>query len=264
MHPVLVEIGGWTLHTYGLTTAFAWVFALALALVRGHRKGEDPWFVFEMLIGLIISGVGGSRLLFVALNLDLYRGRWMRVFDLHDGGLVYLGGFFLAAAFVHNHAKRLGRDPWEVLDLLSPSLALALAIGRIGCFSAGCCYGQEAPGLPWAVVFTHPLSIAPRGVALHPSQLYLLAGNLALCLWLIRLEVRKRFTGHVFAHYLMLYAALRVLVEFTRGDAARGFLVELSLWGNEAPELFSTSQALSAVMLAMGLVLMRVRQRSVA
>jgi phosphatidylglycerol:prolipoprotein diacylglycerol transferase len=106
---------------------------------------------------------------------------------------------------------------WKVGDLWSPGVALGQSIGRIGCFMAGCCYGKPTD-LPWGVVFTHPLSLAPLHVSLHPTQLYASLAGLAIFVVLMFLSIRKKYQGQVFLWYLILHSTARLLVERFRGD----------------------------------------------
>ena len=104
-------------------------------------------------------------------------------------------------------------------------LALAQAIGRLGCFAAGCCYG--VPGQRLAVTFTDPIAAAQTGVPLqhaarpdaaHPDgQRPVLA---VLLTWLWRRQTRP--PGTTFWLYVLLYSVTRGIIEFWRGDTVRG------------------------------------------
>ncbi|MDH5203492.1 MAG: prolipoprotein diacylglyceryl transferase, partial [Nitrospirota bacterium] len=93
-----------------------------------------------------------------------------------------------------------------------------------GCFSAGCCYGKPVEGLPWAVTFTDPESLARLGIPLHPTQLYESLGEFINFFILITLRRYKSFNGQLFFTYLLLYSVLRFIVEFFRGDVDRGLI----------------------------------------
>jgi len=131
---------------------------------------------------------------------------------------------------------------------VAPSLALAHAIGRIGCFLGGCCYGQEVgPGFP--------LGVPLHGVLRHPVQLYEAVGLMALALTLLGLADRLRARrGALFLLYIGGYALLRITTEGLRGDdVERGFV-----W----PGLVSTSQAIAALVLIAALAAFRRVRRS--
>jgi len=104
-------------------------------------------------------------------------------------------------------------------------LAIGHAIGRLGCFAAGCCFGKPTHGW-WGVTFTNPLAYervgTPLNEALQPTQLFEFAVELAnffLLMWMLR---RKKFDGQIFGAYLILYGVARFFLEFLRGDPGRG------------------------------------------
>ena len=111
----------------------------------------------------------------------------------------------------------------KTCDHIIPYLALGHAIGRIGCFFAGCCYGKPTD-LPWAVTFTHPHSLAKLGVPLHPTQLYSSIKALLVFLILITFRRYKKGEGQLIFLYMLLYAAGRLIIEPLRGDD-RGLLI---------------------------------------
>jgi phosphatidylglycerol:prolipoprotein diacylglycerol transferase len=110
-------------------------------------------------------------------------------------------------------------------DVFAPGLALGHALGRLGCFAAGCCYGRETH-VPWAVTFHNPLAAeivgTPLNVPLHPTQLYEMIVELANCVFLVWLIKRKKFEGEILGTYLILYGVARYFIEFFRGDPGRG------------------------------------------
>ena len=121
---------------------------------------------------------------------------------------------------------------WKIGDLAGPALALGHGFGRIGCFSAGCCFGRECD-VPWGVTFqneyAHNLTGIPQGTVLHPTQLYEAFLNFANFLILFFILKRKRFDGQVFSLYIVNYSVIRYFVEFYRGDHPdKAFLIQNS------------------------------------
>ena len=248
MHPVLFEYGRITLYTYGLFVALAFIAGLWLAGREAERRGLDPRMVQDLGFLVLIAAILGARLFFVLIEWRHFVDHPLQVFEIWKGGLVFYGGFTAAilAGVLYVRAKEL--PTWDVGDLAVPSLALGQALGRLGCFFAGCCFGAECD-LPWAVTFSDPRSLAPLGVALHPSQLYAAAANLvifAVLYWGVRL--RQSSSGQVLGSYLVLYPTTRFLLEFLRDDP-RGALGGLS-----------TSQALGIPLLAVGLWILFTRR----
>ncbi len=115
--------------------------------------------------------------------------------------------------------KRWKMPIWRTCDLIAPAIPIGIFFGRLGCFSAGCCYGRETH-LPWAVTFTNPETLARPDVPLHPTQLYASLDGVILFGALVLLQRVKRFHGQIFCAFLIGYAFLRYVVEEPfRGDA---------------------------------------------
>ena len=239
------------LHTYGVMLALGFVFAIWLAQTEAQRQGQDPQLVGDLSFWILVSSLVGARLFFIAVNWRDYFGanalvvtrigRIPRLFAVWEGGMVFYGGFIAAAvaAAVYLRVKRMRFLPYA--DTLIPSVAFGQFLGRIGCFSAGCCWGRSCePALPWAARFP-PESLAFQSMAarlnparfiapdhlhtlpIHPVQLYESLGELLLFAFLsIWLRPRKHFHGQVMAAWLMLYAVLRTTTETFRGDVERG------------------------------------------
>jgi len=226
MFPVLFEISGLKIYSYGFFIAVGYLSALLLGRYLAKSRGLDPSPFMDIAFIAIVSGVLGARLFFVLQNLEQFARHPGEILDFWNGGLVFYGGFLLATftCVLYGFWKKM--PLWLSADIGVTSLALAHGFGRIGCFAAGCCYGSFCP-YPWGVhndtAFLDP---ALSGQALHPVQLYesfalfLLAGLMA---WLVR--ARKCSAGTVAMIYLTGYAAIRFVTEFFRGDLDRGFVV---------------------------------------
>lgn len=217
--------GPFSLHTYGLLLVTALLAALWLAGRLSKAEGLDPQKVQDLGIASIIAGLVGAKLLLVLVDFDQYRLSPRALLDvLQSGGVFYgglLGGIPVAWWYIKKHRLPLFRT----LDVMAPAVALGQAIGRLGCFAAGCCYGAPSTTV-WSVIFhdesAHALVGVPLGIPLHPSQLYESLGTTALLFGLLAVRKRRRFQGQVFSFYLIGYAVLRFSLEFLRGDVARG------------------------------------------
>ncbi len=146
---------------------------------------------------------------------------------LRSGGVFY-GGLIAATTVAIWYMRKNSLPAWRIADMGAPSIALGEAIGRWGCFAAGCCYGRPTAG-PFGVTFTDPFAHdavgTPLGVPLHPTQIYLSLNAFlifGILQWAYR---RKTFDGEVFWLYVLLYAVTRGIVEIWRGDIVRGFVV---------------------------------------
>jgi phosphatidylglycerol:prolipoprotein diacylglycerol transferase len=233
VHPTLFEIPirvfgrNIGVHSYGFFIAVGFVLGVYLAMREARKVGEDPEKILDVSFWLLIAGLVGSRAVFILVNWRDYFRDPLGLLRLWEGGLVWYGAFLgaLLAAwlFVRRHRLKFFR----IADILIPSVPLGHAFGRLGCFSAGCCWGRQcAADFALAVRFEHPEALAPRHIPLHPVQLYEALGETAIFFALILVRSRKRFDGQVVLMYMTLYPILRSLVEIFRGDKARGFLVE--------------------------------------
>jgi phosphatidylglycerol---prolipoprotein diacylglyceryl transferase len=247
------------LHTYGLLIALAFLAGMWLAQREARRRGQDPERIADLSFWVLVSALVGSRVYFIFVNWDDYfgpgrafvstpLGRLPRLLAFWEGGLVFYGGFIAAALTAAWYMRRHEMKFLPHADTLIPSVAFGHFLGRLGCFSAGCCWGEVAERhLPWATRFP-PVSLAYQSFAtrphpeaflapdrlstlpLHPVQLYEAFGELALFLVLVLLvRPRKRFHGQVLAIWLLLYAGLRTTVEFFRGDVERGVVAGLGV-----------------------------------
>jgi phosphatidylglycerol:prolipoprotein diacylglycerol transferase len=237
MHPDLFSIGPITIHTYGVMVAIGFLLGIGLALRQARKEGIPPEKISDLSFYLLLAAIIGSRIFYILLNPQPYIKNPVAILKIWEGGLVFYGGLIFAVITGVIYIKRHNLSLWQIADIFAPSIAVGHAIGRLGCFFAGCCHGRPAD-LPWAVTFTDPHSLAPLGMALHPTQLYEAGGEFINFLILLLLRKRQTFRGEVFWSYVILYSILRFFVEFFRGDAARGMLTQ---------EL-SVAQAISIVM----------------
>ncbi len=219
MHPILFHIGPLTLYSYGLMLALGAGLGLWLLAHLAEKSGLDRDRVTSLALWVLVSALAGSRLVFVALEPAGFVSQPWRVLFIWEGGLVFYGGVVGGLAAGILLARRWKIKLLTLFDCFGPPLALGQALGRVGCFLAGCCYG-----LPWengacAVTFTDPATLAsPRGVPLYPTQLFS-AGALGLILlFLLWLWPRRRFAGQVFFSYGFLHGIARAIIEQYRGD----------------------------------------------
>jgi len=244
MHPVLFKLGPLTIYTYGVFVASGFILGISLALRQARKEGYDPQTILDLVFYIIVAGIVGSRLFYIAQNLAFYRSSPLSVFMIWEGGLVFHGGLLFALPVGWILIKRHNLSFWGLFDLLAPSLAIGQALGRIGCFYAGCCYGLPTQ-LPWAVTFTDPKSLAFQGAPLHPAQLYAAAANCIIFLALVFFRKHIRFSGQLSCIYLGLHAVFRFVIELYRGD------LRLLLFN----QTISLTQVLSALLFLLAIFL---------
>ena len=224
MYPILFHFGNFKIYTYGFFIALGFVVGFILATLNARKEGVPFERVVDLFFYSVLSGIIGSRLLFIMIDFDAYRGNLLRIFKIWEGGLVFYGGLILAIGVSIGYMRWHRLPVWKLADLFSPPIALGLFFGRVGCFFAGCCYGKET-SLPWGITFTDPNSLAQLNVPLHPTQLYEAASGLAIFLFLNWKAKRKTFDGQIFWLFLFLYSVFRFFVETVRGDP-RGFVFQ--------------------------------------
>jgi phosphatidylglycerol:prolipoprotein diacylglycerol transferase len=255
MHPTLIDAGWFQIRSYGFMLAMSFLVGIYLAAWRAKRQGIQPQLILDLSVYIILAAVVGSRILYVMFHLDEYSSP-LQFFALWEGGATFYGGLILAiiASVVFTRRKKLSF--LQVADIVSPSIAIGMALTRVGCFLSGCCYGKPTDA-PWGVLFppTCPagrsaadaaMSLGVDVVHLHPTQLYsslyglVIAGILLIAgRWL-----KKR--GALFGLLLILSAVARFTVDFFRyyEDNAR------TVWG------LTFSQVLAVGLVLVGVYLM--------
>jgi phosphatidylglycerol:prolipoprotein diacylglycerol transferase len=246
MHPVLFEIGGWPVYSYGVLLAAAYLAGLQLAVVRARHAGLDSAKVMDFGIYLIIAALVGAKLMLVVVDFSYYRANPREILSLARAGGVFYGGLIAALTVGLLLVRRYKLPVWKTGDLIAPGIALGHVIGRLGCLMAGCCFGRPT-SVPWAITFHNPLAGlnvgTPLDVPLHPTQLYDAGAELIILVGLLAFEKKgKPFAGRTFWVYMLLYAISRFIIEIYRGDD-RGMVFNV----------LSTSQAVSIAVVPVSL-----------
>lgn len=253
MHPILFDLGSFTVYTYGVLLAAAYLLGLQFALVRARSRGLDRHRVMDLGIWIIVSALAGAKLMLLVTDFRQYTQSPRALLDLVRSAGVFYGGLIGAVTVAFIYMRRHRMPLWTTTDVFAPGIALGHAVGRLGCLMAGCCFGRPT-SVPWAITFRNPAasltSDTPLGVPLHPTQLYEAGAELLILGVLLGLERRGRaFAGRTFWTYMLLYAASRFVIEFYRGDP-RG-----------AVAMFSTSQFVSLILGPLAIVMLVVLSR---
>jgi phosphatidylglycerol:prolipoprotein diacylglycerol transferase len=221
MHPVLFNFGELTIHTYGFFIALAALAGMFVARLEAKKLGLDPEKVVDACFYVMVAAIVGSRLFYVITNIDFFLSAPLDIFKIWNGGLVFYGGFIGSAITLIIYLKISHLPLGKMADIAALALPLGHAIGRIGCFFAGCCYGKLCHQ-PWAITFKNPDSLAPLFVQLHPTQLYSSVSNFMIFLLMLSLRRFKKYDGQLFWIYFALYGINRSIIEVFRGDFRGG------------------------------------------
>jgi phosphatidylglycerol:prolipoprotein diacylglycerol transferase len=238
VRPVLFSIFNTPIYTYAAATVVGYVVGVLVGVALARRDGRSWRDLVDTAIVAVISAVLGAKVfhtLFEAEGHELRDGthahglwdllrddpfHWARLFD---AGYVFYGGLLGATLFVYIFVKRQRFDDIGAYgDYAAPALSLGYFVGRLGCFFGGCCHGTPTQ-LPWAV--TYPQAPLAGLGPIHPVQLYEAAFGLIAFVGILLLYKRRRFSGELFALFMVTYALSRFFFEFFRGDGDRGVWV---------------------------------------
>ena len=257
MFPELFKIPftNFPLNSYGALLALAFIVGLLVMAWLARRDGLDVNRMYDLGLWVLLAGLLGSKLLMVITEWNSYYranpGQILSLDFFRSGG-VYYGGLIgaLLASVVAMRFYKL--DWWRTADVFAPGIVIGQALGRIGCFASGCCWGKptthsigvhftdrghELTGVPVIVehlteavqqqAWADKLGSLTAPLHLHPVQLYEVGATIIIFVTLLLLFARRQFHGQIMLAYLMLYAVARFIIEHWRDDP-RGGLIGLS------------------------------------
>ena len=235
MRQILFRVPGLNLPVFGfgLMLCLALLASTQVAAWRARREKLDPELIYDLSLWVLIGGLVGARAFYVIQYWGVRVQSLLDVFRIWEGGIVFYGSVVGAASgfFLYRLLRPFPIGP--VLDAIAPAVALGIALGRIGCFLNGCCFGDECNPhtFPWAVTF--PKGSGPwfdqlrhaqigedalRSMPVHPTQLYAALDGLVLFLLLNAYYPLRRRDGEVMALLMVTYPVTRFLIERLRDD----------------------------------------------
>ncbi len=216
--------------------ALAYVAAVWLLRRKALAEGLPEQKIFDLSLLILATAILGAKALLIIVDWRHYLERPANLVEVIRSAGVFYGGLICASTAGIWYLRKHHLPAWKITDMGAPSIALGEAIGRWGCFAAGCCYGKPTDG-PFRVTFTDPFAHdavgTPLNVPLHPTQIYLSLNAFFIFLVLQWAYRRRTFDGEVFWLYILLYSITRGIIEVWRGDLVRGFVI---------PGVLSTSQ----------------------
>ena len=248
MYPVIFNLpdwfpllGGEAITSFGVFMLFAFLTGGYVIRAGMRRIGEDPDKAWDLVFMGVIGGIAGAKLYYILLNYERLTTD-PGVLILSRGGLVWYGGFLLATALVVWEIRRQKMSLPKMADIIAPALALAYAVGRMGCFLVGDDWGRPTDSwlgiaFPRGTPATSVINIERLGIAVdpeliekygqivpvHPTQLYEVGLSTLIFFFLWKIRGDARASGWIFMLWLVLAGAERFAVEFLRAKDDRFF-----------------------------------------
>ena len=217
MFPILFKAGPFVVHTYGFFYALAFLIGIFISIYYARKVAIKDESILDLAIYVILTAIVGARIFYVLGQWSYYKDNLFEVFMIQKGGLAFLGGFLLVLAVIFMFSKAKKIVPLRLFDVLAPAAAIGSAIGRLGCFFNGCCFGVPTDS-PFGIVFP-PGSLAHSQYSnelIHPTQLYASLSMLFVFFFVVYLWRRRKYDGQIFFSWLILYSLSRFTVEFFR------------------------------------------------
>ncbi len=244
-HEELFKLGMFSVKTWGFIVAIGIVIAMFLALKEAKKK-KLTGRIEDLLVVMLVFGLIFGRIAYVLINPSEFKSLF-EFLEIWNGGIVSWGALsgVIFGSLVHKKITKTKKEDFlEILDLLAPYLILAIAIGRIGCFLRGCCFGIETD-LPWGVLYLGD-SLLP----VHPTQLYHFIADLAILFLLLHLRKKPNPKGVLFFYFVALYSLERIVIDFFRYHQPSEYL-----------GMFTLTQLIFFLFLAAAIVLIKNKKR---
>lgn len=235
MQPFII-IAGQQIPAYGLMVVVGFLLSVSIVLLRCPKRKipvDNQLYFISFILAFTLLG---AKLLYLLQNysqllenISVIFRNWSSFLNYMGGGFVFYGGLIGGCIGAFCYAKFFNINSVNIAENFVPAIPMFHCCGRIGCFMAGCCYGIEYNG-PLAVIYTEALG-APNYVSLFPIQLLEALMNLILFFFLLGMDKKFKKPLQNFGVYAILYGTGRFLLEFFRGDSARGvWILSTSQW----------------------------------
>lgn len=257
MKPYL-NFGSLELPSYAVLVFSGLLLGIIISVIRAKKLNLDRLNVVLSSVFIVIGLLFGAKILFaittlpeIFSHLDLLKEYPAESIGYMFSGFVFFGGLLGALLFLKMFAFQFNQPFWKYIDLFVPIFPLVHAIGRVGCFLAGCCYGVEWHGI---CSVTYPDDAIVEGVNLvsrFPVQILESILNLGVFISLIIYSRTPRREGNVLGIYLISYSIIRFFVEFLRNDSNRGHFLGIS-----------TSQWIGLILIPVGIYIIKRKNKN--
>lgn len=248
MFPILFKIGSFEVRSYGVMLVLGFFVALLMARRRAGRFGLEPDHFSDAALMTLLFGILGARITFILLELPYYIEHPNEVLSWQFQGLTSFGGLAGGLLYLLWFCKKRGISARDYFDVISGPVFIAHAIGRVGCFLNGCCYGAICvAGSPFCAAFGDRLY--------QPAQLIDSSLNIVGYGMLVLLEKRGLFKGQSLSMFLMLHGASRFIYEFFRAGTeaqVRAGQASSTYWASLP---ITQAQAMAGALIATGAIL---------
>jgi len=219
MKPILFTIGSLPIGSYGVMVAIGFLVGVYVSYLRARSRDISPKIIIELALLALVSGMVGARIFHAIQHIE------SNGFIVLEGGLAFYGGFIFACLVGFIYLRSMAMPIPEMMDILTPSLAIGEAIGRIGCFLAGCCYGRPTDSLLGVTYPEKSLTyLLLKGQRSYPTQIFSSISLFLIFVILITISKRIVFSGQLFLIYAIIHSAYRFLIDFFRAYSAEEYI----------------------------------------
>jgi phosphatidylglycerol:prolipoprotein diacylglycerol transferase len=223
MYPELFRIGDFTVSTFGLMMAIAFLVGSWLTAVRFKEEGIDPDLATTLLVYVMLGGIAGSKLYF-AVDVHLRTGLPFTDLLFARDGITWYGGLIAATLAGAVGGRIHGVPVKKGMDCVAVGAAVGQSLGRVGCFLVGDDYGKVTD-LPWGMAF--PKGAPPTLETVHPTQIYEILWLLPVAFFLWK---RRKKSPFLFGEYLALNGLGRLFIEMLRVNSKVAFGMTEPQW----------------------------------
>ncbi|MCM8816123.1 MAG: prolipoprotein diacylglyceryl transferase [Candidatus Omnitrophica bacterium] len=217
MHPVCFKIGNFVVYWYGVFVAMGVILTAFLFQREARKNGYSDEVSGKIIFYTVLAGIIGARIAHVFSYSHYYIRNPLEIIMIRNGGLAIQGGILFGMIGLILAARKFGTDVMKVLDMVAKYLPLGQAIGRIGCFFHGCCYGR--PSEKW---FAIKFPFLEKSV--YPTQIYYFIGDIIIFSILYFFAKDKQNDGEITGWYFIFIGAFRYWIDQYRGDLIPGTL----------------------------------------